>query len=925
MTLSTTGAIALGTKPLDRDVSPWPNSERLECTHANAETAKRFCYTQCKTSSCTILRSANLVRRSVAHARRRDLTDHGWSPRGPQRKELFLWVWCRELPNEVISVDIFINGVHIGQYAADKYRDDLFRAGVGDGHHSLMLDLENVLKEFAQVPLLEIEAFTAAPVRWRVGGISHDRTFPNVAAVTDVNARKIETFFEQSLRRLAANTVNWNNTAVAFRDNDNPKYEEMLVPAFPQTQPYGCVRISKYADFARYRFRVDANYQVELSESEANNYLKWYLEAYCVMRGDRRAPLSSEEISFLNEMILLGGQKYHLTRGTLFFLFDNKGLLSSVDLNSDDSYLGIVYWWAIERARSMYVEDCLVPEQYRSVLLGIREEWRTKDYPLSRFMEIFFSRNTYWHFLSLDSSQDRMLFYVALLFLGLNTPYILRYVPRNWIAKLVGEERASKSPLAHVSEAIFRDQGLAALLGNYRRLIRGVGFDLDKMAHLSISRRGNRILAASLPRPPQDAEPVDVQLIGPMNKASGLGQASRMSASAIAATGCTWSAYDFDLDNPAPVGFNTEMEVSPIRNAKINIIHLNAESIPLAFAFMPDVFTGAYNIGYFFWELESPAKCHGLALEILDEVWVSSEYGVDIYKNTTKVPVTKVGMSYEEIDVPNRADCKSFLRSRLGIDKDEFVFLAAFDSFSFIQRKNPQGLVRAFRHAFPNGEPVRLLMKTHNKDFVTDPAQMKIWQALNEAISEDSRIVLVNETLSYTDLIKMKVGSDCYISLHKSEGWGFGMVEAMNLGVPVVATAYSGNMEFCTADTCWLVEYDLRSLDRDEYIFVVPGQRWAEPRHESAVRQMRDVFSDSGKRDARTAFAKAFVGEYFSPAAISKRYGKRIAEILGAGYSRQSMEVIPHREEATVDDVLSTLHLPEMTETPRRKGTSNAR
>jgi glycosyltransferase involved in cell wall biosynthesis len=108
------------------------------------------------------------------------------------------------------------------------------------------------------------------------------------------------------------------------------------------------------------------------------------------------------------------------------------------------------------------------------------------------------------------------------------------------------------------------------------------------------------------------------------------------------------------------------------------------------------------------------------------------------------------------------------------------------------------------------------------------------------------------------------------------------MVEAMNLGIPVIATGYSGNMEFCNEETCWLVDYDLRPLDRDEYIFVSPGQKWAEPRLESAVRRMRDVFHDGDKRGARAAAAKRFVGERFSPAAISARYAARLAEIFSS-------------------------------------------
>ena len=86
--------------------------------------------------------------------------------------------------------------------------------------------------------------------------------------------------------------------------------------------------------------------------------------------------------------------------------------------------------------------------------------------------------------------------------------------------------------------------------------------------------------------------------------------------------------------------------------------------------------------------------------------------------------------------------------------------------------------------AFSHGEHVRLLLKTHNRDFVEDPNQIRFWQALNDEIASDPRIVILNETLKYNDLIRLKSGCDAYVSLHKSEGWGFGMAEAMNLGLP---------------------------------------------------------------------------------------------------------------------------------------------
>ena len=108
------------------------------------------------------------------------------------------------------------------------------------------------------------------------------------------------------------------------------------------------------------------------------------------------------------------------------------------------------------------------------------------------------------------------------------------------------------------------------------------------------------------------------------------------------------------------------------------------------------------------------------------------------------------------------------------------------------------------------------------------------------------------------------------------------MIEAMNLGVPVVCTGYSGNMDFCRADTAWLVGYEEVELGEDDYIFVRKGQKWAEPDHEDAVRQLRAVYDQPEERDRRAQAALALVKEDFSAPAIARRYEARLREILEA-------------------------------------------
>jgi glycosyltransferase involved in cell wall biosynthesis len=802
-------------------------------------------------------------------------------------------LWCQDVsaPDRAVLVDILVNGRLFGRFVASEYRPDLEVAGKGSGHHGLTVDFSG--SQMIAVDEAVLISACAADTPGRP--FSSIELRPTVADNLDLTSAAIE-HLQKHIPRLVEELYGRGRMEWGFPDTLG--FADRV--AAPIVQPMETdgpglrrVTISKYANFARQRFRVEDQFKVGQASIETDNYIKWYLEVYLRLRADQRAPLSSTEIAYLNELIVYGGQQYHLSRVTWTFLLDDKVLLSRLNLNSPDSYLEVIYWWSIQRSRELWAEDCLVTSSYIQALSAVADRWRTSNFPLSRFMELYFSRRIDWHFLNLEHEQDRSIFYALLLLDASRQPSSLQYIPHTWIERLLQPRYEGTSMLEGFLRQVTEPSPAIDYVLNYKQAIRAIGFDLDRRKSTSVTTEGHRVANVGL-RPEIAAfGPVSVQVIGPLQKASGLGQATRLSYDALVRHHGDCSAYDFDLDNPAPIG--SKRPSSPLRRAKVNLIHLNAESIPLPFAFLPDVFTDSYNIGYFFWELDSPASCHSLALELLDEVWVSSQYGVDQYTPFATIPVTKISMSYEDVAVPDRQGARAYVRSLLGYGDDCFVFFAAFDSFSFIQRKNPQAVVKAFIDAFPAGANVRLVLKTHNRDFINDPVQRKIWQLLDEAAHADPRIAIINETLPYEQLLQLKTGCDCYVSLHRSEGWGFGMIEAMHLGVAVLATGYSGNTEFCSPDTCWIVGHTLRPVGPGDYIFVEPGQVWAEPDHADAVRQMRAVVSNVEEREQRTAHAKAFVDQHFSPTVVAQRYSDRLAHIASQGGSRVRRAARPAR------------------------------
>ena len=125
-------------------------------------------------------------------------------------------------------------------------------------------------------------------------------------------------------------------------------------------------------------------------------------------------------------------------------------------------------------------------------------------------------------------------------------------------------------------------------------------------------------------------------------------------------------------------------------------------------------------------------------------------------------------------------------------------------------------------------------------------------------------------------------GADCLVSLHRSEGIGLGMLEAMYTGVPVVATAYSGNVGFCARETCWLVDYDLVPVARGEYAYAAPGHVWAEPRLDSAVAALRDVMASPERRAARTKAARDLVVGKYGIENVAERHLEAVVRALSA-------------------------------------------
>ena len=263
-----------------------------------------------------------------------------------------------------------------------------------------------------------------------------------------------------------------------------------------------------------------------------------------------------------------------------------------------------------------------------------------------------------------------------------------------------------------------------------------------------------------------------------------------------------------------------------------------------------------YNVGFWFWELEQVPREWGYAIDCVDEIWVATEFIAAAMRAATTKPVTKIHTPIEvRLSRPHT-------RAEFGLPEDRFLFLFSFDFNSFVVRKNPEGAIAAFKRAFGNARPdVGLVIKSINGG--NNPAKLR---ELRELIGGDERIIIVDGFMSRDQVFGLQSVVDAYVSLHRAEGLGLGLVESMYLGKPVVGTAYSGNLEFMNRENSCLVDYQLIAIEKGQYIIDDERFRWADPDVEHAAHWMAKLVDDldfrrriatRGQSDVRRRFTHA--------------------------------------------------------------------
>ena len=361
-----------------------------------------------------------------------------------------------------------------------------------------------------------------------------------------------------------------------------------------------------------------------------------------------------------------------------------------------------------------------------------------------------------------------------------------------------------------------------------------------------------------------------VNLIGYVFGQLGIGEDVRMAARAMLAADVPMTMIDFPPGNDIPQNDQSmAMHVSDVGDYAFNLFCMTAEEHGRYYAERGiRQFRGRYNIGYWPWELSVWPTNWQMLLDLVDEVWVSTKHTYDALLPVCRKPLHLMPMAVA-LGPVTAFSSKAEARQCFALPRQAKLFCFAFDLNSSVDRKNPQACVDAFLTAFPPHDfadnEVGLVIKVHKPK-----RRNRAWERLKRLAQDDSRIHIIEQTLSRPDLLALYAACDCFLSLHRAEGFGRGLAEALQLGLHVICTGYSGNVDFCQSSHAQLVSYRLIKVRKNQYPHA-SGQVWAEPDINHAAELMRDfvLHPVEHKRD----------WPEFSTEAVGDRYKHRLAQV----------------------------------------------
>ena len=356
-----------------------------------------------------------------------------------------------------------------------------------------------------------------------------------------------------------------------------------------------------------------------------------------------------------------------------------------------------------------------------------------------------------------------------------------------------------------------------------------------------------------------------IYVAGFLSTSNGLGESARLCLTALQQLG--YEAYGVDLSGgamrqPVDIPFEQAKSLEDLAGRDgVLIVHVQASLMPLALMCLGGrAVSGKRLIGYWAWELEDIPPDWRKGLNFVDEIWVPSSFTAQAFAQYTQKPIRIIGHPVPApAVVPTEKDS--------GRQDARFTVVTVFNMASSYARKNPMAAIRAFHSAFEGNPDCRLLLKVSHADaFPEGMAELEGARTRN--------IDIVTGEAPRHEVENMIGAADVVLSLHRSEGFGLILAEAMRRAHPVVATAWSGNMDFMNTENSIPVSFDLVPAKDSQRTYNIPSCRWAEAHIEKAAGalhhlyispEVRNALGEAAQRDAERLFSldayKAAIGE----------------------------------------------------------------
>jgi len=321
----------------------------------------------------------------------------------------------------------------------------------------------------------------------------------------------------------------------------------------------------------------------------------------------------------------------------------------------------------------------------------------------------------------------------------------------------------------------------------------------------------------------------------------------------------------FDLGDPEK--FRAEAKDKTLYQVNLVTCHA-ASGAPARLKLFGIDFSRHYNICNFLWELPEVPDEFCAGMDMFQEIWASSSFCTSALEKKTRVPVLTIPLHANK----ERTVLKNG-RKYFGFDEKAFLFMFAYDCNSFVERKNPQAVVKAFMKAFPpeNANVGLVLKLLYPQSFQEHIEELK------RKLAPYRNIYYIDQYLSDDETRTLLQASDAFVSLHRSEGFGLLPLEAMSLGIPVISTAWSGNMEYMNHMNTALVGYRLVPVD-GKYVGSKPGdsQVWAQADVDEAAAYMRRMVSDPAWRERLAAAGRYTADQCYTPEKVGKMMRDRL-------------------------------------------------